>query len=82
MTEENTVLIFHTKNFDIFEKALKEDQVVMEAEPSNESLQVKLISGVRRNEAMKGATEEDMMLLSQGRQVSYADSFLYDFPSN
>lgn len=29
VTEENTVLVFHTKNFDIFEKALREEQVEM-----------------------------------------------------
>jgi hypothetical protein len=33
ITEENTVLVFHTKNFDIFERPLKEDQVEMEMEP-------------------------------------------------
>lgn len=38
ITEENTVLVFHTKNFDIFERPLKEDQVEMEMEPYTESL--------------------------------------------
>jgi predicted GTPase len=31
VTEENTVHVFHTKNFDIFERALKEEQVEMES---------------------------------------------------
>ncbi len=27
ITEDNTVIVFHTKNFDIFDKDLKEDQI-------------------------------------------------------
>ena len=40
------------------------------------------MSGVKKNEAIKGATEDDLILLSQGRNISYADTFLYEFPSN
>lgn len=83
ITEENTVKVFHTKNFDIFERPLKEDQIEMETEEYDEPLEFRLISGARKqNEMLRGATEEDMALLSQGRNVCYADTFLYEYPSN
>lgn len=76
VTEENTVLVFHTKNFDIFEKSLREDQVEMESQNYSENLEVRMITGRKKVEALQGATEEDLALL-QGRNLSYADTFLY-----
>ena len=48
VTEENTVLVFHTKNFDIFEKTLREDQVEMESQTCNENLEVRMITGRKK----------------------------------
>lgn len=47
VTEENTVIVFHTRGFDVFEKELKEDQVEMEAEPNSEVLEVRVVSSRR-----------------------------------
>ena len=43
---------------------------------------MRLISGVKRNEMLRGATEDDLLLLSQGKYLSFADTFLYEYPSN
>lgn len=31
---------------------------------------------------LRGATEDDLLLLSQGKYLSFADTFLYEYPSN
>jgi|JI10StandDraft_1071094.scaffolds.fasta_scaffold1710695_1 hypothetical protein len=55
----------------------------MESEQFSESLEVRLISGAKKHlEMMNGATEEDLAMLSQGKNLSYADTFLYEYPSN
>lgn len=82
ITEENCVKVFHTKNFDIFERPLREDQIEMEEELFHDPLEVRMISGGRRHIDVKGATEEDLAMLSQGKHLSYADTFLYEYPSN
>jgi hypothetical protein len=76
VTEENTVHVFHTRNFDIFEKDLREDQIEMESEPNSEALEARFVAGSRRAEGLKGAVDEFSMM-SQSRNVSYADTFLY-----
>ena len=44
---------------------------------------MRLISGTKKHmQMLQGATEEDLALLSQGKNVSYADTFLYEYPSN
>jgi hypothetical protein len=82
ITEENNVLVFHTKNFDIFERPLKESQVEMECEEFIDSLEVRLISGAPKKNMLRGATEEELALLTQSKYLSYADTFLYEYPSN
>jgi hypothetical protein len=56
----------------------------MMVEEFNEKLDVRLISGGKKQMEMmrNGATEEDIALLTQGKYISYADTFLYEYPSN
>lgn len=54
----------------------------MEEEPFTDPLEFRMVSGNKRNLNVNGATEEDLAMLSQGRNLTYADTFLYEYPSN
>lgn len=56
----------------------------MMSENFSDKLDMKLVSGGKRHIEMmrNGATEEDIALLTQGKYVSYSDTFLYEYPSN
>ncbi|MCB0371103.1 MAG: hypothetical protein KDD45_17215 [Bdellovibrionales bacterium] len=56
----------------------------MMSESFSDKLDVRLISGGRKHMEMlrNGATEEDIAMLTQGRYVSYSNTFLYEYPSN
>ena len=86
VNEDNTVLVFHTKFFDIFERSIKEDQVEMMSETSLHKLEVKTVAASRRMaqemSQQMGVSPEEAIAIGQGRNLNYADTFVYEYPSN
>ena len=48
VNEDNTVLVFHTRSFDIFDRGIREEEIEMMNEPSQHRLQVKRVAVSKR----------------------------------